>query len=144
MHHLNPTEALAAGGQTKSTIRRKLTALRPLFFYLQPYGYSGANPAHGKFVAAPAVPCDGKAVALSPHDCRSVLEAPEGNADRQTPVDLRDRAMRAVLAYSGCRVGELIRLRVRDLKTNGEKPLAFRPHVNAAPGLIAAGPARPS
>src|SRR5262249_54964562 len=30
------------------------------------------------------------------------------------------RAMLAVLAYSGCRVGELVRLRVRDYKTSGE------------------------
>ena len=28
--------------------------------------------------------------------------------------------MLAVLAYSGCRVGELVRLRVRDYKTSGE------------------------
>jgi integrase/recombinase XerD len=102
------------------TIRRKLTALRSLFSYLQTYGYSGANPAHGKFVKAPAVPRDGKTVALSPHDCRRLLEAPEGKPELATPVDCRDRAMLAVLAYSGCRVGELVRLRVRDFKTSGE------------------------
>ncbi len=28
------------------------------------------------------------------------------------PVGIRDRAMFAVLAYSGCRVGELVKLRV--------------------------------
>jgi integrase/recombinase XerD len=49
-------DQLSASGQTNSTIRRKLTALRSLFSYLQIYGYSGANPAHGKFVTAPAVP----------------------------------------------------------------------------------------
>ena len=53
---------------TNSTIHRKLTALRSLFSYLQTYGYIGANPAHGKFVKAPAVPRDGKTVALSPHE----------------------------------------------------------------------------
>ncbi len=51
-------ERLAAAGQTNSTIRRKLTALRSLFSYLQTYGYSGANPAHGEFVKAPAVSRD--------------------------------------------------------------------------------------
>ncbi len=105
---------------TNSSIRRKLTALRSLFSYLQIYSYSGANPAHGKFVAAPAVARDGKTVGLSPHDCRRLLDAAEGEAGKATPVDLRDRAMLAVLAHSGCRVGELVRLRVRDYKQSGE------------------------
>ena len=70
-------DALAADGQTNSTIRRKLTALRSLFSYLKTYGYTGANPAHGEFVAAPAVSRDGKTVGLSPHDCRRLLDAPQ-------------------------------------------------------------------
>jgi integrase/recombinase XerD len=113
-------DRLAAGGMTNSSIRRKLTVLRSLFSYLQIYGYNGANPAHGKFVKAPSVPRDGKTVGLSPHDCRRLLNAPEGEPGRQTPVNIRDRAMLAVLAYSGCRVGELVRLRVRDYRTSGE------------------------
>lgn len=113
-------DTLSAAGQTNATIRRKLTALRSLFSYLHTYGYSGANPAHGKFVAAPAVARDGKTVGLSPHDCRRLLDAPPGDDERITPVNRRDRAMLAVLAYSGCRVGELVRLRVRDYKTSGE------------------------
>ena len=115
-------DQLAAAGQTNSTIRRKLTALRSLFSYLQTYGYSGANPAHGKFVAAPAVPRDGKTVGLSAHDCRRLLDAPQGEPAKQTPVDRRDRALLAVLAYSGCRVGELVRLRVRDLQDQRRAP----------------------
>ncbi len=53
---------------TNSSIRRKLTALRSVFSYLQTYGYSRANPVHGKFVKAPAGPRDGKTVGLSAHD----------------------------------------------------------------------------
>ena len=115
-------EALSANGQTNSTIRRKLTALRSLFSYLQTYGYSGANPAHSDFVAAPAVPRDGKTVGLSPLDCRRLLDAPAitDRDGKPIPANVRDRAMLAVLAYSGCRVGELVRLRVRDYKTSGE------------------------
>jgi integrase/recombinase XerD len=99
---------------------RKLTPLRSLFSYPQTYDYSGANPAHGKFVKAPSVPRDDKTVALSPHGCRRLLNAPEEEPERQTPVDVRDWAMLAVPAYSGCRVGELVRLRVRDFETSGE------------------------
>src|SRR5262245_36488102 len=32
----------------------------------------------------------------------------------------RDQALIAAFAYSGCRVGELVRLKVRDFKTSGE------------------------
>src|SRR5208337_3415895 len=120
-------DALTADEQTNSTIRRKLTALRSLFSYLKTYGYTGANPAHSDFVAAPKVARDGKTVGLSPHDCRRLLDAPKtqdldikDEAKRLIPVGIRDRAMFAVLAYSGCRVGELVKLRVRDFRTNGE------------------------
>lgn len=115
-------DALSEAGQTNSTVRRKLTALRSLFSYLQTYGYTGANPAHGKFVAAPAVPRDGKTVGLSEIDCRRLLDAPPliRPDGLPCPVGYRDRALFAVLAYSGCRVGELVRLKVRDYKTSGE------------------------
>ncbi len=109
-------------GQSNSTIRRKLTALRSLFSYLKTYGYTGANPAHSDFVAAPAVPRDGKTVGLSPHDCRRLLDAPQlQDRDKRTiPSGVRDQAMLTVLAYSACRVDELVKLKVRDFRTNGE------------------------
>jgi integrase/recombinase XerD len=103
-------------GAANSTIRRKLTALRSLFSYLQIYGYTGANPAHGMFVKAPAAPRDGKTVGLSPRDCRRLLEAP----DLESPLGIRDRAILGVLAYSACRVGELVQLSVGDFKTTGD------------------------
>jgi integrase/recombinase XerD len=109
-------ESLQAACLSNSTIRRKLTVLRSLYSYLQIYGYTGANPAHGKFVKAPAVPRDGKTVGLSPGDCRRLMDAP----DPATPVGIRDRAIFAVLAYSACRVGELVRLKVSDFKSTGE------------------------
>jgi integrase/recombinase XerD len=109
-------DALRERGHTNATIRRKLTTLRSLFSYLQVYGYIGANPAHGKFVAAPAVPRDGKTLGLSPKDCRRLLEVP----DASVPAGLRDRALLGVLAYSACRVGEVVALRVGDFRTSGE------------------------
>jgi integrase/recombinase XerD len=102
-------------GLSASTICRKLTVLRSLFSYLRTYGYMGANPAHNDFVAAPPVPRDGKTVALTPEECRRLLDAP----DAHTPVGIRDRAILAVLAYSACRVGELVKIRVGDYKSSG-------------------------
>jgi integrase/recombinase XerD len=109
-------ESLQQAGRTNSTIRRKMTAIRSLFSYLQIYGYTGANPAHGKFVKAPSVPRDGKTVGLSPKDCRRLIDSP----DAGKPVGIRDRALLGLLAFSACRVGELVRLKVSDFKTSGE------------------------
>lgn len=109
-------DTLQESGRSNATIRRKMTTLRALFSYLQIYGYVGANPAHGKFVKAPPVSRDGKTVGLSEAACRILLEAPADD----TPVGIRDRTILAVLAYSACRVGELVTLRVRDYGTNGE------------------------
>jgi integrase/recombinase XerD len=102
-------------GLSNAAIVRKITVLRSLFSYLSVYGYLGANLAHSDFVDVPAVPRDGKTVGLTPEDCRRFLDAPSP----LTPEGLRDRAMLAVLAYTGCRVGELTRLRVKDYKASG-------------------------
>jgi integrase/recombinase XerD len=118
---------LHAQGLTNSSIRRKMTALCSLFSYLQTYGYTGTNPAHGDFVDAPAVPRDGKTVAHSPADCRRldtpmekiIRERKHGTKEISVPVGTRDRAIFAILAYTGCRVGELVRLKVSSYKTNG-------------------------
>lgn len=122
-------DQLAAQGLTNSSIRRKLTVLRSLFSYLQTYGYVGANPAHSDFVAAPSAPRDGKTVGLTPEDCRRLLDAPRtvANVRRKDgtnekvllPAGIRDRAIFAILAYTGCRVGELTRLEVGSYKTTG-------------------------
>jgi integrase/recombinase XerD len=103
---------LSALGLTNSSIRRKLTVLRSVFSYLQTYGYVGANPAHSDFVAAPSAPRDGKTVGLTPEECRRLLDAPSA----ETALGIRDRALFGVLAYTGCRVGEVTRLRVGDYR----------------------------
>lgn len=114
---------LFAKGMTNTAVSRKLSVLRSLFGYLRAYGYAGANPADTTYVAAPPVPRDGKTVGLTPEDCRRLIDAPP----LETPAGLRDRALLAVLAYTGCRVGELCRLRVCDYKTSsGHKILEVR------------------
>jgi integrase/recombinase XerD len=120
---------LTAKELTNSSVRRKMTALRSLFSYLQTYGYTGTNPAHGDFVAAPSAPRDGKTVGLSPEDCRRLLDAPTDKVVRNQldgtkeevilPAGIRDRALLALLAYTGCRVGELTRLKVGSYKSDG-------------------------
>jgi integrase/recombinase XerD len=106
-------DSLLAQGLTNHSVRRKMTVLRSLFSYLKNYGYAGANPAHRDFVAAPAVPRDGKTVALTPEECRRLMDAPAATS----PAGVRDRAILAVLAYSAVRVGELVKLRIRDYQS---------------------------
>jgi integrase/recombinase XerD len=123
-HHVAAwRDHLLAAGLANSSVVRKLTVLRSLFSYLQTYGYVGANPAHSDYVSAPAVPRDGKTVGLTPEDCRHLLDAPS----IESPLGVRDRAILAVFAYTGCRVGELSRLRVADyLQTGGHRVLNIR------------------
>jgi integrase/recombinase XerD len=102
-------------GMTNSSVCRKMTVLRSFFSYLQTYGYTGINPAHSDFVKAPSVPRDGKTVGLSSDECRRLLDAPRKDHRK----GIRDRAIMSILAYSACRVGELVRLRVGDYKSSG-------------------------
>src|SRR5208283_5161384 len=62
-----------------------------------------------------SVPRDGKTVGLSPDECRRLLDAPSKDHRK----GIRDRAIMSILAYSACRVGELVRLRVSDYKSSG-------------------------
>jgi integrase/recombinase XerD len=120
---------MAAKKLTNSSIRRKMTALRSLFSYLQSYGYTGKNPAHGDLAAAPAAPREGKTVGLSPQDCRRLLDAPTHQVTNDQPdgrknitlipTGIRDRAIFSILAFTGCRVGELTRLNVGSYKSDG-------------------------
>lgn len=94
-HHVAAwRDAMKTRGLENASIRRKMTTIRSLFSYLQRYGYTGGNPAHSDFVAAPTVPRDGKTVAFDTKDCRRLLDAP----NLETPVGVRDRALFAVLA----------------------------------------------
>jgi integrase/recombinase XerD len=106
---------LLTQGLTNSSVRRKMSALRSLLSYLQLCGLIHVNPAHPDLVDTPAAPRDGKTVGLTPENCRRLLEAPP----EATPAGIRDRAIFAVLAYTGCRVGELTRLKVGSYKTTG-------------------------
>jgi integrase/recombinase XerD len=129
-HHVNGwRDHLQAKELTNSSIRRKMTAVRSLFSYLQSYGYTGKNPADGKLAQAPAVPRDGKTVGLSPENCRRLLDAPIDRIVKELPnglneeivfaAGIRDRAIFSILAFTGCRVGELTRLKVGSYKSDG-------------------------
>lgn len=107
-------DTLLQAGCTNSSVARKVSAIRSLFSYLKTYGYTGANPAHSHFVQAPPVPKDGITAELDPHKCRELLDAPDSS-----PSGLRDAAILASLAFGAIRVGELVRLKVKDYGVTG-------------------------
>jgi integrase/recombinase XerD len=108
-------------GLAPASIGRKITVLRSLYAHLEIQGVAETNPAHPLRVALPPVSREGKTVGLSPEQCRSMLDAPTGL------FKVRDRAILAMLAYTGCRVGELCRMRVGDVKmTSGHRVVDIR------------------
>jgi integrase/recombinase XerC len=92
----------------KSSISRKLAAIRSFFKYLHREGYVKKNPA--KLVSSPKVP---KTLPrfLDVDETFSLMDTPKGDTFRPT----RDKAMLELLYSSGLRVSELTSLDVVDL-----------------------------
>ena len=103
-------ETLRESGNSAATIKRKLSALRKLFSYLVETGVLASNPA--REVATEKVRVKGgKTPALSPEQMRQLFES--FNPVRL--IDLRDRALIAVMSYSLARVSAALDLRASDL-----------------------------
>lgn len=100
---------------TKSSIGRKLAAIRAFFSWLTRSGQLPANPA--ELISSPKqeqrLPFH-----LNIDQAVTVLEAPE-RADEQAPHRLRDVALLELLYSSGLRVSELTGLNVGDIDYDG-------------------------
>jgi integrase/recombinase XerC len=96
------------GQYRRSTIARKLSAIRSFFVFLERQGYIQENPA-----AEVGTPKLERAIAehLTVDDVFRLLEAPE----KQPPMGIRDLAILEVLYSSGIRVSELEGLNVGDV-----------------------------
>lgn len=100
---------LRTGGNSPATIKRKLSALRNLFAYMVETGSLPFNPA--REVATERVRVKGgKTPALDAAQMRQLFSS----FDTSRPIDLRDRALVAVMAYSLARVSAAINLRSED------------------------------
>ncbi len=92
----------------KSSLARKLAALRSFFRYLLREGRLGRNPADE--VRTPKLPRRLPRV-LSKDDANALMEFPVGNGVRSC----RDRAILETLYSTGARVSELVGLSLEDL-----------------------------
>ncbi|MBI2246487.1 MAG: tyrosine recombinase XerC [Armatimonadetes bacterium] len=100
--------ASLARAYARSSVARRLSALRTFFKYLYREGQVSSNPL--VLVRTPRQPRRLPKF-LTPVEVAAVLGAP----DLATPAGLRDRALLEVLYASGLRVGELVSLRRQHL-----------------------------
>ncbi|HSG81802.1 MAG TPA: tyrosine-type recombinase/integrase, partial [Gemmatimonadota bacterium] len=99
---------LKATGRAPASIRRKISALRSYFGFLQAEGLIGRDPS--ELLEGPKT---GRTLptVLTEAEVTALLEAPEGNG----PLALRDRALLEFMYATGVRISELVNLRIRDL-----------------------------
>lgn len=97
----------------RSSVSRRLSALRTFYKYLYREGMVSRNPL--VLVGTPKQPRRLPKF-LTPHEVAALLAAP----DVTTPIGLRDRALLEVLYATGLRVGELTSLRRGDLPSSDE------------------------
>lgn len=98
-------------GAGRSTLARKLSALRSFYRFAQTRGYLGENPT--VLVRSPRLPRR-LPRPLTQGQAQAVLEGPEGQA-RSPALDCRNRAIIETLYATGVRASELVGLDRRDL-----------------------------
>ncbi len=105
---------LSEGGASRSTVARKLAAIRSFYRHRVDRGHLAANPAD--LVSSP------RRDAYLPRVLRNEeVVAVLDRIPATTALDLRDRAMFELAYGSGLRAEELVRLAVTDLDPDGEE-----------------------
>jgi site-specific recombinase XerD len=101
-------------GAMKSTVARKLAAIRTFYRHLVERGELQANPA--ELVSSPKKDAYLPKV-LKPDEVAELLERIPGS----TPLDLRDRALLELAYAAGLRAEELVNLDVKNLDADAEE-----------------------
>ena len=101
-------------GAMKSTVARKLAAIRTFYRHLVERGELGANPA--ELVSSPKKDSYLPKV-LKPNEVAELLERIPGS----TPLDLRDRALLELAYAAGLRAEELVNLNLGSLDADAEE-----------------------
>lgn len=101
---------LKEAGAAPASIRRKISALRTYFGFLQAEGVADSDPS--ELLEGPKARRRLPTV-LTAGEVTRLLESPEGSE----PLAVRDRAILEMLYATGVRISELVTLRVRDVDT---------------------------
>jgi integrase/recombinase XerD len=107
---------LKANAMSASTIKRKISALRKLLSYLVERGALPYNPAR-EVTTEPVRRLVGKTPALSAEQMHTLFES----FNPEILIDLRDRAMIGVTAYTFARVSAVADLKASDFINLGRK-----------------------
>lgn len=99
---------LQKDGQAKSSVARRMAAIRAFFKYLVKRGIIEADPTEG---LRPPKQTRKLPKVVSEDQIELLMEAP----DASTPLGLRDRAILETLYATGLRVSELLSLNVNDI-----------------------------
>ena len=110
--------SLAGAGYAKTTVNRRLSAVRSFYSWLVRQGEIESNPA--AVVSSPKLPKSLPHV-LSEEDVSKLLEV----VDTSTPAGLRDSAMLELFYASGARIGELASLDVDGVDFSGKSVRLF-------------------
>ncbi|MGI6286741.1 tyrosine-type recombinase/integrase [Neomoorella humiferrea] len=105
-------DELQQGGISENTAMNKLTTIKALFKFLWRRGFIYVSPAHEikNRAVKKSLP-----VALTPKEARQLIDI----AGR-TRNGIRDQAMIATMLYTGCRVSELVTIKVSDINFKNE------------------------
>lgn len=101
-------EALSSAGSARSTLKRRVVAVRNLYRFLATEGMAASDP--GADIAPPSV-SRGLPKALSEDEIEALMNAVDGD----DPVARRDRAIVETLYGTGMRISELASLSLRDV-----------------------------
>ncbi|MFQ6540026.1 tyrosine-type recombinase/integrase [Aphanothece stagnina] len=109
LHVARFRDHLRTAGNSAATIKRKMSSLRNLFAYMVETGSLGFNPAREVSTEKVRVK-GGKTPALDAQQMRMLFES----FDPSRPIELRDRALIAVMAYALARVSAAVAIRAED------------------------------
>ncbi len=113
-HAIAYREALIKAGKSERTINAKLSAVSSLFKHLVEKHIVVENPIRD--IKRPKVQSNTtKTPAITLKQVGSMLNAP----DLETLQGIRDRAILSTMFYTGCRIGEVVKLKVKDFFEDG-------------------------
>lgn len=114
--------ASEAGNHAKSSMARKIVAVRSFFEYCAVHGIIASDPAQS--LTTPKLP-QTLPVVLTPEQARTMMDAADARAaqaeraarsdEREEAIEVRDAAIVEVLYATGIRVAELVSLDIADI-----------------------------
>jgi len=118
IHVIRFRDYLTTSGKTDATVNNRLSAISSLFNFLIEKQIVKFNPTLG-VKRKPVNHTTVKSKCLSKDEVTRLIKEP----DISTAIGLRDRAILSIFSYSGCRISELCKLKVKDFYMDNDYPV---------------------